>query len=415
MAEEPTFTRHGDEFFLQWSGDGLDARVALTAVREVHDGVHAEVTITRGPDEIHWARLNLSSTTGRESLVKKLERADPSVPWARLLDRACHKTTDAIRQGSPTIPLKAQPAPAARCLVDPILPLGDTSVLYGDGGAGKGWTATALAVATATGAALPGGIKALARGPVLYLDWESTEDDLQDRLYLVSRGLGCGAEGIHYRRMSRAIADEISAVRAEVSRLAVKLVVVDSLAPACGAEPEGADAVIRAMNALRSLGAGVTRLVIAHVSHASATSQAPARPYGSVFVQNLARSTWELRASDENTSVDELVVGLYHRKVNRGRKHPPIGLRYTFGDHAITLERADLTESSDLMARTSVANRIRAALAGGAMSTKLLMETTGAANEDTITRTCRRMSDVVNLDATPPGAPARPARWGLKA
>src|SRR5262249_55873351 len=155
-------------------------------------------------------------------------------------------------QGSPTIVLKARPSEGPRFLVDPVLPLGDTTVLFGDGGTGKGLTAVALTLAAAAGAALPGGIKALARGPVLYLDWESTEDDIAERLYLLGRGLGCATEGVYYRRMSRGVADEVTVLRGEASRLGVKLVVVDSFAPACGAEPEGADAAIRAMNALRA-------------------------------------------------------------------------------------------------------------------------------------------------------------------
>src|SRR3989442_2622213 len=140
--------------------------------------------------------------------------------------------------------------------------------------------------------------------------------------------------------MTRALADEAPQLRADVARHGVELVIVDSLAPACGAEPEGADAAIRAMNALRSF-AGTTRLVIAHVSKLAADQPKGAtRPYGSVFVRNLARSAWELRRSDE--ADEELVVAAYHRKRNEGRRSSPFGLTLGFAAHgAVTVQGSE--------------------------------------------------------------------------
>ena len=71
------------------------------------------------------------------------------------------------------------------------------------------------------------------------------------------------------------------------------------------------------MNALWSF-AGTTRLVLAHVSKAAADQlSGAARPYGSVFVRNLARSAWELRRAEE-AGPDELLIAAYHRKSTAG-------------------------------------------------------------------------------------------------
>jgi hypothetical protein len=102
-----------------------------------------------------------------------------------------------------------------------------------------------------------------------------------------------------------------------------------------------------------------------------------------------------------------LVLGAFHRKVNRGRLLPPFGLRFEFGDGAIRLQPHDVGEQADLLARTSIAYRIQKALAVAALDADALAEQSEAGKE-TVKRTLRRLADqgrVVRVDAT---------RWGLK-
>lgn len=403
---EPTVERHGDDFTFTWSPH--DVVIVVSRVREHSDGAHAEVTVSLAAHEIHWSRLNLAASPTRAQLAKSLDAEAPEIPWRPMLERACSETARTIRRGSPTTPLRARQATGPMYLVEPILPLGDTAVLFADGGSGKGWLAGTLGLTTTNGLTLPTGIRFAAGRPsgVLYLDWESTQADLEDRVFLLSRGLGCDAEGLHYRRMDRALADDAAAIRADVSRLGVGLVIVDSLAPACGPEPEGADAVTRTFNMLRSLGPGVTRAVIAHVSKAAAIDRGPAKPYGSAFVWNLARSVWEIRRSEDEP--DDLVIGLYHRKANRGRLHPSIGLRFTFTSDAVSLAAADLAGAGDLMDKERLPKRVRTVLTTGALTTAELADALGK-SEDTVGRTLRRMEGrgVTRLPNT------HPTKWGV--
>jgi hypothetical protein len=158
--------------------------------------------------------------------------------------------------------------------------------------------------------------------------------------------------------------------------------------------PESADSTIRAMNALRSF-TGTTRLVLAHVSKAAADqASGAARPYGSVFVRNLARSAWELRRAEE--------AG--------GRRTPAFALRLRFAPGgAVTVADAELAEAPDLLARMSVARRVTAALAAGARTVPELAAAIAAA-EATVGRAVRRLCDeghVVLVDGV------RPCRWEL--
>jgi hypothetical protein len=404
---EPEFTHLGDELHFAWPSLTVD--IGLANHRDGSEGLHAELTVRLGGARVHGARLNLVSGPARAGVVKTLSQVDRGLPWREMLEHVCWKGTEALRAGEPVVCLMPVPATETRYFVSKLALAGETNVLFGDGGGGKSLLALLLAVAASSGVALPAGIRAPTKAPVLYLDYESCVEEHQDRLSLILNGLGLTeAPPILYRAMSRPLVDEAAAIRTELSRHQIGLVIVDSLAPACGAEPEGADAAIRAMNAMRSFGS-VTRLVIAHVSKASAEQRSgPLKPFGSVFVQNLARSVWELRRAEDD-GTEDLVLGLYHRKVNRGRLYPAMALRLSFATPgAVTARAADLALQPDLALRLTLPLRLLRILNTGARTLAELGDETGA-SKDTLTRTLRRLRGsgrVVNLDGD---------RWGLKA
>ncbi len=408
-APECQFTPFGDELRFTWPSLTVEAR--LTNHRDHSDGLRAELAVRLGAIDIHWGMLNLASSPSREGVVKKLAQIDRTLPWREMLEHLCRVGAQHLRAGEPVVCLMPIQATEARHLITKFALAGETNVFFGDGGSGKSLLALALGVVVASpGATLPAGIRATATAPVLYLDWESCLEEHQDRERLILNGLGIReAPPILYRTMSRPLADEAAAVRAEIGRHGIGAVIVDSLAPACGAEPEGADAAIRAMNAMRSFGPTVTRLVLAHVSKASAEQRSgPLRPFGSVFVQNLARSVWELRRADDDGS-DDLVLGLYHRKVNRGRLYPALALRLSFATPGtLTFSAADMAQQPDLAERLSLPQRLLRILHAGARTLPELGDET-AASKDT-------------LDPDPPAPPAQGRvvslagdRWGLKA
>src|SRR5262249_46188403 len=159
---------------------------------------------------------------------------------------------------------------------------------------------------------------------VLFLDYESTQAEHEDRLARLLDGLDVTlTHPIVYRPMSRALADDAVRCPAEIARQSISLVILDSFAPARGQDPESADSLIRCFAALRSFGT-VTKLALAHVSKVAADAKGPAKPYGSVFAFNLSRNVWEIRRG-EAAGAQELVLGCYHRKNNSGPLSPPLG------------------------------------------------------------------------------------------
>lgn len=384
--------------------------ISFGQVRENSDGIHGEMSVVSGVmGEIHWGRINLASTSAREGLVRKLDQAAPGLPWRPILERACRQAARDLRTGEPVVPLVPRLADeSARYLVPKLLLAGETNIIFADGGSGKSLLALAIARAVSTGTALPGGLVPSVPARGLLLDYESHRPEHEDRLArLEDVGSPPADLPILYRSMTRPLADEAASLRGEIDRHGIGLVVVDSLAPACGPEPDGADAVVRTMTALRSF-APATRLVLAHVTKLAAEQRTgPVKPFGSAFVFNLARNVWELRKADEDGGAD-LVIAAFHRKSNAGRLYPPLGFRFTFHDGMTSLHAHDIGQAPDLLARMSLAFQIQKALVVGAQTVETLVEATGS-TKDTIARTLRRLRStgkVIPLDA---------GRWGIPA
>lgn len=409
---QPKVAREGDDFTYTWPTLGVEVRV--TRLREAAGGIDGELSVALNGRALHWGRANLASTSAREGLVTKLNRVHAKIPWREILEEVCRETAEKLRAGAPTVQLVPAGRGVERHLVDKVILDGETNVLFGDGGAGKSFLALALAVAAATGKPLPAGLTPRRSGPVLYLDWESTEEEQQERLGGLLAGLAIpGPVPVFYRRMVGALADEAPKLRSEVARLGAVLIITDSLGPASGPEPEGADAAIRTLNALRAL--GPARLVLAHVSKLHADHKGPARPFGSVYVMNLPRNVWEVRKADEEQE-DVLTLGAYHRKTNRGRLLPPFSLRFEFAENAIRVRPADIAEDAGLRTRAGLGYSILALLRSGARTIEGLAEETEA-SEEYVRKVLSRLEKagkVVRVGEQRP-APGRPVEWGLKA
>lgn len=160
------------------------------------------------------------------------------------------------------------------------------TVLYGPGGVGKGITACWLIV------------QLVRAGHVLLaLDFEGHEREWGSRL----RGLGATEDElgrIHYRAPfgsdwtapAGSLADVADLIRADADRIGATYLVVDSysVATSSGDTLGGQEAAREYFTGLTIIGR--PSLTLAHVRGGS--DRFPERPFGSVFVHNLARETW---------------------------------------------------------------------------------------------------------------------------
>jgi len=243
-----------------------------------------------------------------------------------------------------------------------------------------------------------------------YLDWEASEAEIAGRQDAIGRGhdLTLPPGLFFYRKMSRPLSDEASAVRAMVAQHQLDVLIVDSAGPAARASDSGdTDAVFRVFETLRTQGA--TPLILGHIAKGSIDS-ARATPYGSTFWRALARDLFELRRSTEGDEPAVLTIALRHDKRNFGPRLREFGVRFTFApDDAVTVTSTDLCDTPDLLRHGALPPRIKEALQRGAATSKDLAERLSVAY-DTVDRTARRLRKTGDLMALPD---TRPIQWAI--
>jgi hypothetical protein len=339
--------------------DDAPLRLDFLRVRQARGGLHsgvwvdlvASAKISGGWRDFHESRYNLSSVTTRRDLSKFLSSRvifDGATPedWLHFIDSVCSSVCRATRQGKEPICLgsRADPGPPAY-LVEPILEDGQLTIMYGDKSSGK--SQLALALAYAVHDAIDGLLTVpVQQRPVLYLDWETGEDEQTRRLYRMARGLGAQEPPlIDYLAMERPLADDADSLR---KRAEGRLVVIDSLVPACGgdAREEAATAFWHAVRAMSA-----TILCIAQTQKRQQGEKRARSVFGSVMFEYAARSIWLVRGQQERGSKTQHVA-IAHEKCNNGPLRPPQGWCLTFEEDATTFRAEDpkaISEFSDMV------------------------------------------------------------------
>lgn len=362
----------------------------------------SSAVVARGRGHIHRASFNLSSTTARDRLAKMLaDRSRPEdLPWADMLEEFCAGVLAAERSGEPVVRVgHLAPQPDESYLVSPILPAGKATIIFGAGGTGKSYLADLLSVAVAAGHDVLGWH--VRRCPVLYLDWETDAYEIDERVKRVAAGLGIAAPEIMYRACAAPLEDMAEDIAKRVADERVGLVVVDSVGMASGSAREGGDAnesALRLFSAFRYIGA--TILALDHITGEDVKSdRAVAKPYGSIYKVNLARSVWELRGNGGTEG--DAHLGLFHRKVNRGRLCKEFGIRVRHLDYSVEFANESIQVTEGL----GQSARVRLVLLGGPLSVKDAAAESGI-DEDKVRVVLNRGRGTmfVKLDD---------ARWGL--
>lgn len=370
---KPTITQTIAGMLFNW--ESAKVKVDVRRIYDHSDGkltawLTASTSAPGSDNHLHEELTNLTSARAKAELAKTLEARFPLDCWPEMVEQLAHSVILRHREGEPTKTLKAQPLTPISFLIDPILPEHQPTVIFGEGGKGKSWVADLLALV----ASVPWDDNPLGLGVgdpvnVLYLDWESDENDIAGRYNLFLSGHSLLDSGrFHYRHCSLPLVDDLDQIQSAIVKLDAKLVICDSLGLACGGDQMQQEA-IRFFSALRRL--RTTALILAHQSK---DERKKASIFGSVFFYNMARSVWELKSTQEEDS-NLLQIGLFHRKANRGRKSAPLGIALTITDTSVIVAPADLRDIQELSQSLAINQQILVTLRDGALSISDLAQT----------------------------------------
>ena len=326
-------------YYLNWPDLHIEARVDRIKESSDHE-VKGEVQFTSArptsAGHLRAGRLNLTSPAARNTFGKALAARDSELDWDRVMEQLCASVLGRWRHGTPVVVLdgKVDVTAQAKWLVDPIIQLHNPTLIYGPGSTGKSWFAQYLAVLADHGQN-HGGLS-VEPSKVLYLDWETDQQEIGARVTMIRRGLGLdGQSHILYKSMNQGLANDIETVRSIVAEHDITLCIVDSLGSACMGEPESAEVVLRTFGALRTL--DVSSLIIDHTNKEKVL-------FGSVYKFNSARMVY-LCVKDQQEDDNKLVFGLLHKKANNFKLMRPIGFELGFGDGLVNITRRDVRDT----------------------------------------------------------------------
>lgn len=250
---------------------------------------------------LHVARFNVLSSSSRSGLARTLEKRAPGhdMDWFDGLEWLCQNVILSETKGEEIreVGLNPKADSSKQFLVRPLILKGRPSLLFGPGGVGKSLVALTCGLSVACGREIIPGIPPATHGPVLYLDWETTADVINDRIQSIAKGHGFSPSGMLYRRCVRPLADDAEELSVIVAERGVVLVIVDSAAYAMGGAQEYGDAnesVLRLHEALRLI--GVSSLIVDHVNKTDAKSKGgTSTPYGCYAAETeiLTKTGWK--------------------------------------------------------------------------------------------------------------------------
>jgi hypothetical protein len=403
--------------FLDYTYPEWDLRIR--AERYDDDG-YAELSFYRknhtGENLLHTTKVNLLATPTMNSLARRMEKNSDEIPWTDILTYISGKTVEYARCGEPVKSVGKKPkSMKVEYQLSPILERNEPTTIYSPGGYAKSYLAAYIACLVQfnyKGISGPCGPWIPLAGNVLYLDWESSSDDHERRVWAIKQGLGISTEDtFSYRFCHQPLAADIYNIQRIIAEGKVTLLIVDSQMAAEGYGPHPAQVSSQYYNALRSL--HCTSLTLDHLSKAEWGKTADADslgPYGSVVKFNRSRSQFEIKKS-QGTGEDFMELALIHRKHNEGKLLKPIGIRIDFHNSTegelekVTFKACDISDNPELSKVQTLKERLISILTGGTMPLREMAEIVDKP-EATVRATLNRYKDTFVNYGT---------EWGLKA
>jgi len=328
---KPTVQATGSKIYLTWKDDGIKM-----VVRKISDksstGLTGEILIEYLPNKIEGTNLgshlmirkiNLTSQQSLNTIIRALEEMTTElfdINWRRIMEQLVYNVSKYKGGNVESVLIGNTPVVnEEKHYIFPFIRKNAINIIYGAGGSGKSYLSVLFGLLVQSGKSYAG--LAPDQGNVLYLDWESDPEDLNERLRAVKAGLVethpdiDDIEFLYYRCKDKFVNEE-DAIADMIVENNIGLIIIDSFGGALAGEINDSEASMQLANSLRSL--NVSILGIDHVSKGNSDS-----PIGTVYKVNLARNLWSVTNKIDEVN-NKMEVVLKHTKTNNKKEFPRV-------------------------------------------------------------------------------------------
>lgn len=346
--------------------------------------VQGEISLlrTNGTGKTHallvpqW--FDFMSNSYKSDLERMLRTRMPEVDWTSVIDDTCYRAITHIRKGAPEFEEDSTKITLVRpeFLLYPFLAKGQPNILFGRKGSCKSTLTLLMAICLSSGwTDNPWlneeiGTFRVNSTPlkILWLDWETDREGWEYDLKRLCDGNGRQTDNIIYRRCRGPLVNQIERLKELKEKYKCELVIVDSIAPACGGEIKEAGVAIAYHDALRYFGC-----TTASVGHPTKADQREASVTGAGQFEDLARNVWEVvYEEDEDNPTGH--QGLLHRKNYKTGFLKSVGFRYEFSEEMIIVNKENPKLISKAVEKMSDPVKVLEYLKTGAKNYKEICE-----------------------------------------
>ena len=354
--------------------------IAVSRLKEHNDGrVIGEINVTTTAEDynthLHQAQLNFSAGRTRKELAKTLQGRVPDLltlaKWDDIVEQLCVKAIARLREGDPVelLQIDDRDIPRPEYLLEPILLQGTPTIIFGEKGVHK----TTLAILFAICLILSWKDNPLGLVPVdrtiktLILDWEQERNIVAYTAKQLRVGLDLPYVELSYRHCASPLANDLEQIRQHIYDCGAEVIIIDSLAAACGGELVKTEPANNFFAALRKL--KVTSLILAQTSKEESKKKSI---YGNAIFTYYARTIFEA-VKAESVEPTRHDVALFNRHANYNSLRPPLGFHLNYNGTGISIESQSVSVDQ-FIEKYTTQQAILESLKSGAMKPKDLAD-----------------------------------------
>lgn len=301
-------------------------------------------------------RINLNSASAVSNLATSLNSAfggkKDNINWTLILNRAGAIIKKIITESKKPEKFDEnnQQYKASSFLFYPFLEQGNSNMIHGDGGTGKSYFCLYMAIcAIINQKFFDYEVKPF---KTLYLDWEDTKDNFENRIHRIVNGLTEFGENITYQQVREqidyykpesSIMDEEESISKFVETEKYDLIILDAGGDASGGSPLDEEVVLKMFSSVDRI--PCTKLIIHHEPKNTDGVSSDKAYYGTTYWRNKNRIVWRLKTE----SVDEQgckTIKAEHTKANNSKACPSFFFKLQWEDGLKPLVRLWKTDNT---------------------------------------------------------------------